>query len=951
MTSAVGQRILGKYEIVRLLGTGSRATVYLARDMMLDRLLALKHYQLAIATEHEREALISYFRELRILASIRHQNIATIYSLEQAEDDFYLAMEYAEAGSLRELLAERGPLPVPMALEIATGICQALDIAHSRGVIHRDIKPSNILLFRLEEDTLIAKLADFGLALGPALEDRMIGMLLYAAPEQIAGEPVDERTDIYALGVVLYEMLLGHAPFAESTDTAQLIAAIREQTPIRPSQVRQDIPKELDKTLLIALSKSPERRYQRAKDMCDALRSALDAHRRAQLAAEHYERGLAQVQQGQWEEAIANFESVLKLQPGSPGAAERLDQARHSIELARLYEQGLAYFNKRAWKRAVEALEKVLELNATYKDASKRLAEVRRRSSLDVLYQEALDYESSGQWSEARSIYLEILRSTPDYRGVVVRLKRASTAEQTQVLLRRVTNYFERRATRKVAAEVMKLLEMISSEFETVSLCSEGDIHLFALYKPSPPMSTTLFSLTVPVLFLGHKQLRHKDLGVLRHFLTEHFGLSTKIGLLLLLSDERSVRDTRNLLAAKMRRPFAFDIVVVGNEELFQIAVAHDPKQALRQQVLSSIDLNTVSPFVVTGPTPDSIFFGRESEIREIAEHTATKSYAIIGGRRIGKSSLLNRLHHVRLPAAGFRTSYHDCSATPTYDAFFAAAIHDWRPKPPLDVPTTYDDLLQSPPTDKPLVLLLDEADKLVPADRANSWPLFNALRALANSGCGQIVLSGERTLRDALRDPKSPLFNFADEMLLGPLDFRAVEELVTRPMKQLEIELVDKKAIVDMIWDFTSGHPNVVQRLCRRLIERLNELGTRRITLADVNAIIEDPAFQRDDFLSTYWEAATPLERIISLLMADDENMRTLRAVRQALAERCDLQSKAREVDDALQRLVDLRSILKRTPTGYEFAVEAFPRVVAGTMTLDDMLEILTEEYQEQGE
>ena len=120
---------------------------------------------------------------------------------------------------------------------------------------------------------------------------------------------------------------------------------------------------------------------------------------------------------------------------------------------------------------------------------------------------------------------------------------------------------------------------------------------------------------------------------------------------------------------------------------------------------------------------------------------------------------------------------------------------------------------------------------------------------------------------------------------------------------------------------------------------------------LDNVDAVIEDPGFQRDDFLSTYWEAATSLEKIISLLMADDENVRTLHAVRQSLTERCNLHPKAREVDNALQRLVDLRSILKHTPTGYEFAVEAFPRVVAGTMTLNDMLEILTEEYQEQGE
>jgi hypothetical protein len=357
-----------------------------------------------------------------------------------------------------------------------------------------------------------------------------------------------------------------------------------------------------------------------------------------------------------------------------------------------------------------------------------------------------------------------------------------------------------------------------------------------------------------------------------------------------------------------------------------------------------------VSPFIITGPAPKGTFFGREKDLREITEHARTASYAIIGGRRMGKTSILIRLHQVRLPEAGFRTLYHDCSATPDYDTFLAAAIHDWQPQPPKKAVSTFRNLLKSPPADRPLVLLLDEADKLVPSDRAAKWRLFNTLRAFANSRQAQVVFSGERTLRTALRDGTSPLFNFANERLIGCLDFRAVEELVTRPMKQLEIELANESAIVHQIYDFTSGHPNVVQRLCYRLIEWLNKQGIRRIKLDDVNMVIQDPGFQRDDFLGTFWEAATPLEKIISLLMVEDEKVRSLEDVRKALSHRCDLNPKARDVDDALQRLVDLRSILRHTPTGYEFAIAAFPRVVAGTMTLKDMLEILAEEYQEKG-
>ena len=488
-------------------------------------------------------------------------------------------------------------------------------------------------------------------------------------------------------------------------------------------------------------------------------------------------------------------------------------------------------------------------------------------------------------------------------------------------------------------------------------LGSNIDLELTSWHRSNQRMDAFSFDTSIvfrdtelprvlPIVSLFGTSLRKTDLPGLHRLLMSLDGSGQHIGLLLFFGDHLSLRTAVGLLETSMKRAYACDVIVLGLEELQSLMLQRDPQKELRRLVLSNVDLLSVSPFVTTGPTSDTMFFGREQELREIAEHAMTASYAVIGGRRIGKSSLIGRLHRDRLPAASFRALHYYCSTTMSYKAFLAATVRDWQPEPPQSPPATFGELLHSPPDDRPLVLLLDEADKLVPADRGVGWRLFNTLRALANSGHAQVVLSGERILRDVLRDPKSPLFNFANEIILGPLDYHAVEELITRPMKQLEIELVDEKAIVDCIWDFTSGHPNVVQRLCRRLIERLNEQGTRRITLDDVDAVIEDPGFQRDDFLSTYWEAATSLEKIISLLMADDENVRTLRTVRQALAERCNLRPKAREVDDALQRLVDLRSIFKHTPTGYEFAVEAFPRVVAGTMTLEDMLEVLVEDY-----
>lgn len=466
------------------------------------------------------------------------------------------------------------------------------------------------------------------------------------------------------------------------------------------------------------------------------------------------------------------------------------------------------------------------------------------------------------------------------------------------------------------------------------------------------PWNSPLPSQLPVLIWLADDIPTMEEIRQLHHQLLTQFESIKNIAVFIDLATDYPSRSTvMRELFDRLRDVFAYDFTLFGYKEIASVLIAKDTRAMWASLILPHVNLISISPFILTGPAPDAMFFGRESEMREIAERVTSNSYVLIAGRRFGKSSALLRLHRIRLPAAGFRTIYHDCSVTPTSKALLSAALHDWQPEPPPNPPTTFGEFLQSPPNDKPLVLFLDEADKLVPADRADGWQLFNKLRALSTSGRAQVVLSGERTLRDALRDPKSPLFNFPNEILLGPLDRRAAEELITRPMKQLGIELTTKTAIIRRIYAFTSGHPNIVQRLCHRLIELLNVQGTRRITLTDVDAIIEDPGFQRDDFLSTYWESATPLERIVSLLMADDGDVRTLSAVRQVLAERCDLHPQARDVDAALQRLTDLRSILKRTPSGYTFAVEAFPRVVAGRMTLDDMLETLTEEYEEQSE
>lgn len=421
----------------------------------------------------------------------------------------------------------------------------------------------------------------------------------------------------------------------------------------------------------------------------------------------------------------------------------------------------------------------------------------------------------------------------------------------------------------------------------------------------------------------------------------------TRSPVLVLLSGDQGAAEPQRIVDQQLNRLHGYNIAIVTHDLLRQFATSRHPEQALRRVILRHLNLVSVSPFNVRGPAAETMFFGREPELQRITQQIGSRAFSVIGGRRIGKTSLLMRLHRGRLVAAGYRTLYCDWSTTPTAGAFLERSIRDWQPDEPSAAPRTFGELLRQPPTDRPLVLLLDEADKLVPPDRANGWALFNTLRGLVNAGVLHVVFSGERTLREAQRDSASPLFNFANELLLGPLDLRAASELVTRPMEQLEIDIEDPEAITRQIYEFTSGHPNIIQLLCGRLIARLDAQERRRLTRADVQAVIEEPKFLEDDFLRTYWESATLLERIITIALAQEPGTYHLQEVRALLTERHRIEPSLEAVKGALDRLTDLRSILKHEADGYSFAVAAFPLVLSRTATVKDLLAVFLEQYE----
>jgi serine/threonine protein kinase/tetratricopeptide (TPR) repeat protein len=272
--SWAGQQ-MGSYKILSLLGSGGMGEVYLARDSRLDRTVALKILPAQAASDQDR--MRRFIREARAASALKHPNVTHIYEIGESEGIHFIAMEYVEGKTLAARISGR-PLEAAEIVEIGLQVADALDDAHSKGITHRDIKPANLMLTRRGE----VKVLDFGLAKMTHPEGQnvssdlstvvstatgmVMGTVQYMSPEQMLGQEVDQRTDIFSLGVVLYEMATGTLPFKGDTGTA-LSDAILHKQPTAPGRVNPELPIDLERIILRALEKDRELRYQTAADV------------------------------------------------------------------------------------------------------------------------------------------------------------------------------------------------------------------------------------------------------------------------------------------------------------------------------------------------------------------------------------------------------------------------------------------------------------------------------------------------------------------------------------------------------------------------------------------------------------------------------------------------------------------------------------------------------------
>ncbi len=268
----MNERVLGgRYKIVRHLARGGMAEVYVAEDQLLNRIVALKVLFPELARD---DAFVERFRrEARSAASLNHHNIVSVYDFGGDEDSWFIVMEYVEGRTLRDIIRDEGPMDPGRSAELASEVAAALAAAHAEGIVHRDVKPANVLI---AAGTGTVKVADFGIARaanvlqGLTMPGTVLGTASYLSPEQAQGAEVDHRSDIYSLGMVLYEMLTGKAPFTGDSPVAIAYQQLKATAP-PPSTINPRVPRALDAVVMKAMSKDPAARQASAEEMRDEL--------------------------------------------------------------------------------------------------------------------------------------------------------------------------------------------------------------------------------------------------------------------------------------------------------------------------------------------------------------------------------------------------------------------------------------------------------------------------------------------------------------------------------------------------------------------------------------------------------------------------------------------------------------------------------------------------------
>ncbi|WP_438033169.1 protein kinase domain-containing protein [Sorangium sp. So ce204] len=907
---------VGGYVILGLLGSGGFGRVYRARPVAGGAEVAVK----VIGEHGAAERLIN---EIGVLARLRHESIVTLVDHGVLDDGRPYMVTELVVGEPLDALRRRGPPRLDDAIAIVRRIAETLAYLHAQGVVHGDLKPSNMMATPAGRLVLL----DFALAApvgasSPTGTGTIAGTPLYMAPEAIGGDARGPAVDIFALGVVAYELLCGRLPFDGATIVDVLVRITRDE-PDPPSTWNPALPRELDAIVLRALHKDPAKRPA-ADELAQALQRLAPSDERVGGAP------LLSFCAAPTPSEDAEFEMATTLDMVPPVVVGVLliaaGQGRGTyyaiasdVTIGRAVQCGLQLDSPSVSPRhtrlhvagQVVTVEDLGSTQGTFVNGQ-RVREPVRLERGDAL-----------RVGDVTLFFVQ--RPAADAEEVRHRL--ATLDERWQ----RLIDAADTGSTRFVEESRRLLDELLR---EAIGFRVERELPL--------RRGVIGFLVEAPMLWIRHTRfpvlvLQQDDDPALVDRLAEFLQAGQLLGYFIVLvavpppgasSGARTLRDRIN------GSPYRYDFVVLDREQLASLVIANEAHRFVEMILEQGTDPGSLSPYVVRGPVPENMFFGREREVKTLTQSIGTRSFAVVAGRRMGKSSILLRVQRVLATDPRYEPLYLSCEDRPTRGEFLAmlGGEVDTKGGGAVDVALVRPHIaaLRKHASGRTVVLLLDEIDALLADDVAHGGRLFRALRAVAHEGHCRFVFSGSRTLYQQLHDPASPFFNFCEELLLRPLDDNAVEAIVRKPMQQLGFELLDPERVVAAIMDVTSSHPNLVQLVCQQLV-----VGTldRRVAAADVGRIAAQRELQRD-VIETAWSDTTPCERIVSLLLPGPTFSL---AELMAEARRRGLLDEGR-VTEALEML-DLYSLVAYDGDQYRFAMAAYPAMVRRSHDVDALI------------
>lgn len=417
----------------------------------------------------------------------------------------------------------------------------------------------------------------------------------------------------------------------------------------------------------------------------------------------------------------------------------------------------------------------------------------------------------------------------------------------------------------RAIASFSRLVGSLESEFD-----AEGQLHKSIIRTPDTPPFTGKALVVADARGLTSEVIRSMGRNALELTPGSSFAF-------LLTKQDMSAHEVAAFRKRQALLPV--NIVVIGPGLLGRMSRVRDPIGLVTDAILNQSDLTKVSPFILSNATPGRMFYGREVEASTILATVGTNSVALLGSRRIGKSSLLRRVRQ-ELAEANYLPFFGDCQTVRTWNDFAAMASTEWGVESPSEFrPPHLSGLIRSLArgSDKPVVILLDEIDQLLEWDvshAGNSVPeaFFRTCRSLSQDGIAQFVFSGERTIAQRIWDPHSPHWNFCRPIELAQLTREAATSLLLEPLKAMNIHISEEHFFAQEAWRRTSGHPQIVQYLGDRLVRLLDSDSDRtKLNLGpnDLEEVADSYDFA-EHYLNTYWGQATSFEREVTLQIVD---------------------------------------------------------------------------------